>query len=197
MWVSFDQIWAKDAASEMLDSFAGNLHRLARFHSSTAEGDIRTAINRSRMERAAINGNFDRIRNEADALIFEFGARWRQKLALRNQVRAWQPLLRTYFLLEISLVHYRLQAPGRLLAPDAETNVAQSEALLEQLADLQDSRRKNQIEPAKTSIRQALERAEDRLALGEETGEPANDNTLTITRSMLQVTRDLAKAMVA
>ncbi len=197
MWVSFDQIWAKDAALEVLDSFVANLRRLAKFHSSTAEGDLRTAINRSRTERAAINGNFDRIRNEADALIFEFGARWRQKVALRNQVRAWQPLLRTYFLLEISLVHYRLQAPGRLLTPDAETNVAESEALLEQLADLKDSRRKDQIEPTRISIRQGLERAEQRLAGSEATGEQANNNnSLTITRSMLRVTSDLAKAMV-
>ena len=196
MWISFDRIWAKDAAFEVVDSFVANLRRIAKFHSSTAEGDRPIAINRSRAERAAINANFDRIRNEADALLFEFGKRWRQKVALRNRVRAWQPLLRTYFLLEISLVHYRLQAAGRRLAPEAETNVAESEALLEQLANLEDWRRKDQVEHARISIRQILNRVDELLTPAGATLEKSDSSPVAISRSMLQVTRDLARAMV-
>ena len=68
------------------------------------------SIDKVRSERAVINANFDQIRNLSDSLIFEFGANWAAKRQLRDHVRRSQPLLRTYFLLQVALLHYRLEA---------------------------------------------------------------------------------------
>ncbi len=196
MWVSFDQIWAKDASVEVLDLFVGNLRRIARFDSTIMECDLATVISRSRTERAAVTSSFDAIRNGADALIFEFGAHWRQKVALRNQVRAWQPQLRTYLLLELALVHYRLQSAERRLEPEEEENVKKSRSLLELLADFKDRRKQQEAETTRSAIRQALESADKRHERGNRNQKSGTRNQLSITRSMLKASYDLAQAIV-
>jgi multidrug resistance protein MdtO len=70
------------------------------------------AIERSYSLRETINTNFDKVRSLADGVLFEFGPSRQQDLASRNQIREWQPQLRTLFLIRITLFKYRLQLPG-------------------------------------------------------------------------------------
>jgi multidrug resistance protein MdtO len=52
------------------------------------------------------------VRSMADGVLFELGPSRQWDLALRNQIRQWQPQLRTLFVTRIALVKYRLQLPG-------------------------------------------------------------------------------------
>lgn len=109
MWVVFDRIWAKNAVSQMMESFVANMRRIAAFERQIIGTNLRQRIDGSRRERAAINSNFDQIRNESDAVIFEFGSGW-----------------------------HRLQSPGRVLDAETERHARQSAELLAMLADLKD-----------------------------------------------------------
>jgi len=48
----------------------------------------------------------------ADGVLFEFGRSRHHDLLLRDQIREWQPQLRTLFLLRIAAWKYRVQLPG-------------------------------------------------------------------------------------
>ncbi|HEX4164094.1 MAG TPA: FUSC family protein [Bryobacteraceae bacterium] len=138
MWLCFDQIWVKDSAVRILELFTANLRRIAEFDHQIVGLDLPAAIDKARAERGLINNQFDLVRNESDALFFEFGSRWRQKVKLRNQIRAWQPQLRTYFLLQLSLFHYRVQDPQLSISGEAKRWIEQSQNLLRMLADWKD-----------------------------------------------------------
>jgi multidrug resistance protein MdtO len=59
-----------------------------------------------------INAQFDKVRSLADGVLFEFGSSRHQDLRLREQIRRWQPQLRTLFVMRITSWKYRLQLPG-------------------------------------------------------------------------------------
>jgi multidrug resistance protein MdtO len=112
MWFVFDRLWGAPAAVEMKRTFIANLRLLAQSAREPPSTDLKTAIARSIALRETINTNLDRVRALADGVLFEFGPSRRQDLALRDRIRTWQPLLRTWFLLRIALEKYRLQLPG-------------------------------------------------------------------------------------
>jgi hypothetical protein len=59
------------------------------------------------------------VNSQADAVLFEIGRSREQSLAVRNRLRAWQPQLRSLFLLEGALLQYRLQVSSQdLPAPN-------------------------------------------------------------------------------
>jgi multidrug resistance protein MdtO len=195
MWVTFDQIWAKDTLADMWDAFVSNTRRIACFD-EIGPSDLRSAIDRARVERGAINNNFDQIRNVSDALIFEFGRGWQQKIQARNQVRRWQPELRAYFILQVALLHYRLQSDNRTLPGGADVNVRRSEKLLSLLADLQDRRRQGETHEIHKQIdEQVREFDDERAREGERHVEPSHPERLA--HSMLEVAATLAKEMRA
>ena len=74
--------------------------------------DRRTAIAQSITLGEIINSNFDKVRALADGVLLEFGPSRGQDLALRSQIREWQPQLRTLFLMRIAVWKYRVQLPG-------------------------------------------------------------------------------------
>jgi multidrug resistance protein MdtO len=49
------------------------------------------------------------VNSQADAVLFETGQSRNQSLAVRDRLRAWQPQLRSLFLMEVALLQYRLQ----------------------------------------------------------------------------------------
>jgi multidrug resistance protein MdtO len=112
MWLVFDQLWGTLASVEMKKVFASNLRWLAEFERQPLSEAGWTAIERSYFLRETINTNFDKVRSLADAVLFEFGPSHQQDLALRSQIRKWQPQLRMLFLTRITLFKYRLQLTG-------------------------------------------------------------------------------------
>lgn len=61
---------------------------------------------------AAIEIGFENVRARADQVLFEFGPSRERSLALRDQIRRWQPQLRVLFVLHISTWNYRVRLPG-------------------------------------------------------------------------------------
>ena len=110
MWLVFDQLWGTPAAVEMRRTFISNLRSLGRFVREPLPGTENTW--RSDSLRETINTNFDKVRSMADGVLFELGPSRQRDLALRNQIRQWQPQLRTLFVTRIALLKYRLQLPG-------------------------------------------------------------------------------------
>ena len=140
MWLCFDRFWVRDTSFYIRRLFIDNLRRIADVSRQVVgSGNLPDAVNTARIERNAINNQFDLIRNESDGLFFEFGADWQRKVRLRNQIRAWQPQLRTYYLLEISLTHYRLRDGGQKLPGEDERCIQRSKELLRALADWKES----------------------------------------------------------
>jgi multidrug resistance protein MdtO len=123
MWLVFDQLWGAPAAVEMRSTFISNLRSLGQFVREPLPGKEKTW--RDDSLRETINTNFDKVRSMADGVLFELGPSQQADLALRNQIRRWQPQLRTLFVTRIALVKYRLQVPGFELPEPAR--VAQRE----------------------------------------------------------------------
>ncbi len=112
MWFAFDQLWGTSAAVEMKRTMISNLRLLAQFVREPLPEEQRTAIERSYSLRETINANFDNVRAAADGVLLEFGPNRQQDLALRGQIREWQPRVRALFMTEIALLKYRLNLPG-------------------------------------------------------------------------------------
>jgi multidrug resistance protein MdtO len=123
MWLVFDQLWGSSAAVEMRRTFISNLRSLGQLVREPLPGTEKTW--RGDSLRETINTNFDKVRSMADGVLFELGPSRQGDLALRNQIRRWQPQLRTLFMTRIALVKYRLQLPGFELPEPAR--VAQQE----------------------------------------------------------------------
>jgi multidrug resistance protein MdtO len=112
MWLVFDQLWGTLAGVEMKKTFISNLRCLAQLARQPFPEEKRLAVEHSFSLRETINANFDNVRSLADGVLFEFGSPRQQDLALRSQIRQWQPRLRTLFVTRIALVKYRLRLPG-------------------------------------------------------------------------------------
>ncbi len=194
MWVTFDRLWSKDSARDMVDQFVSNIRRIADFDQCVKSPDVRSTINRARRERAAINDTFNAIRDVCDSLIFEFGSGWRRKVQLRDHVRLWQPQLRTYFLLLVALLHYRLQSEDRSLEPEAEQNLQRSEQLLTLLADLKDPAQKDKLPDVRQQVDLRV-REFERNQLDHAGTASAETQPVRLSRSMLEVAVSLAGEM--
>lgn len=206
MWLLFDTIWAKDAATEMAQLFVRNLRRVAAFHSHMHEGDLPAAINRSRAERAAINSNFDQIRNLGDSVVFEFGPDRDWKMELRRVVRALQPQLRAYFLLEISLLHYELELHGEPIAGEAALNIRRAEETLSALAEqagyewpLASAGGRGSSPERHDTLCRLIEQYEHELAEHESESGPDQQagHALSLSRWMLGAALGLGRSMMA
>jgi multidrug resistance protein MdtO len=112
MWLVFDQFWSAPAGVQMRRAFISTLRLLAAFTTEPVSKDRNAAIAKSYSLRETINKSFDQVRALADGVLFEFGSSRQQDLALRERIRKWQPQLRTFFVLRIALMKYRLQLPG-------------------------------------------------------------------------------------
>jgi multidrug resistance protein MdtO len=111
MWLVFDQLWGAPAAVEMKRTFISNLRLLGQLLREPLPGREKTW--RSYSLRETINASFDKVRSLADGVLFELGSPSRQQdLALRNQIRRWQPQLRMLFVTRVALLKYRLELPG-------------------------------------------------------------------------------------
>jgi multidrug resistance protein MdtO len=112
MWLVFDQLWGTLAGVEMKTTFISNLRCLAQLARQPFPEEKALAIEHSYSLRETISANFDKVRSLADGVLFEFSSSRQQDLALRSQIRQWQPRLRTLFVTRIALLKYRLQLSG-------------------------------------------------------------------------------------
>jgi multidrug resistance protein MdtO len=107
MWLIFDRLWVRDALDEMQTLFSRNLEMVAEVAEQLLEEDIVKAIKRMRLLRDQLNAGFLAVTAQADALLFEFGPRRQKKLEIREDVRRWQPSVRTILQLQMTALQYR------------------------------------------------------------------------------------------
>jgi multidrug resistance protein MdtO len=125
MWLFFDRLWVRNALDEMQAVFAHNLEMFAELAEQLLEPDQTKAIRRVRQLRDQINDGFGAVKAQADAILFEFGPERQRKLQIREDLRRWQPPIRTLLLVQITAVQYLAQKPlTELPEPIAEAGIA-------------------------------------------------------------------------
>lgn len=125
MWVVFDRLWARDALEEMKFLFARNFEMFAELIDQVLVDDRNQAMKRARQLRDQLNAGFQAVTAQADAVLFEFGPTRQDKLKAREDIRRWQPQLRTLLLVEITYLQYRWQRPLKDVPPAiAEAHIA-------------------------------------------------------------------------
>ncbi len=112
MWLVFDQLWGSSAAVEMKRIFSSNIRLLAHLTKGPVSKDLRTAIEETYSLRETINANFDRVRQQGDGAMLEFGSSRERDVAMRAQLLQWQLQLQRIFIARIALLKYRLRLPG-------------------------------------------------------------------------------------
>ncbi|HEX4231527.1 MAG TPA: FUSC family protein [Bryobacteraceae bacterium] len=118
MGLIFDRLWTRNALDEMQAAFSRNLQLFAELTEQLLKDNRDEAVKRIRELRDRINAGFDVVRAQSDAVIFEFGASRERKLKIREEIRRWQPSLRTLLQVQVTFSQYRLQTPLREL-PEA------------------------------------------------------------------------------
>jgi multidrug resistance protein MdtO len=125
MWLIYDRLWVKNALDEMQTVFARNLEMFAELTEQLLERDQTKAIRRIRQLRDQLNAGFAAVTAQADAVLFEFGPSRQRKLQIRDDIRRWQPSIRTLLQVQIASVQYLSQKPlTDLPEPIAQTGVA-------------------------------------------------------------------------
>ena len=168
MWFVFDQLWSAPAAVEMKRTFIANLRLLGQLFREPLAGTDR--ISRIYSLRETINTNFDKVRSLADGVLFELGSASRQEdLALRSQIRQWQPQVRMLFITRVASLKYRLQLPGfEVPEPfaEAQRQIDNKFALaLQELADRVEGRRSRGEKPTLGNSVERLDRTVENYRL--------------------------------
>jgi multidrug resistance protein MdtO len=130
MWLLFDRLGVRNAIDQTQSIFAHNLEMFAELTEQLLLDDQIKAIKRIRTLRDQINAGFEAGRSQADAVLFEFGTSRQRKLKIRDDIRRWQPAIRTLLLVQITSAQYLTQKPLKQLpAPIAEAGVAFEKAI--------------------------------------------------------------------
>ena len=108
MWLVFERFHARSAADEMVRVFVRNLRLMADLVADAPANADTATIFKIRRQREQIYRNFGEVNSQADAVPFETGARRAGDMAARDRIRRWQASLRTYYLLELPLLQFRI-----------------------------------------------------------------------------------------
>jgi len=107
MWLVFDRLWVRDAFEEMQSLFSRNLRLLAELFEPLGK-DVREKVaKRVTQLRDQINAGFSAFKEQADAVVFEFGRSRQRKLRIRDDFRRWQPTLQILLEMQITFLQYR------------------------------------------------------------------------------------------
>ena len=131
MWLVFDTLGSRPATQLMRELFATNLRLLAQLARPWRNGepvDLRTL----RAVRDKLSQNFAAVNAQADAVLFEIGPSRAADLAVRNRLLAWQPRLRSLFLIEIALLQYR----GRVRLEEVPPEIVSAQIALDDRASV-------------------------------------------------------------
>jgi len=125
MWLIYDRLWVKNAVDEMQTVFARNLEMFADLAEQLLEKDQIKAIRRIRQLRDQLNAGFGAVTAQGDAVLFEFGPSRQQKLQIREDLRRWQPAIRTLLQVQVASAQYLVNKPlSNLPEPIAKAGVA-------------------------------------------------------------------------
>jgi multidrug resistance protein MdtO len=125
MWLIYDRLWVKNALDEMQAVFARNLEMFAELTEQLLEKDQTKAIRRIRQLRDQLNAGFQAVNAQADAVLFEFGPSRQRKLQIREDIKRWQPSIRTLLQVQVASVQYLAHKPlSNLPEPIAQAGVA-------------------------------------------------------------------------
>jgi multidrug resistance protein MdtO len=125
MWLIFDRLWVRNALDEMVFVFTRNLEMFAQLAEELLNEDQVQGILRIRKLRDQINAGFGAVRAQSDAILFEFGPMRQQKLQIRDNIRRWQPQIRTLLQVQITSAQYLMYKPLKSMPlPVNEAGVA-------------------------------------------------------------------------
>jgi multidrug resistance protein MdtO len=125
MWLIYDRLWVKDALQEMQTVFARNLEMFAELTEQMLEPDRVKGIRRIRQLRDQLNAGFAAVSAQADGVLFEFGSSRPRSLQIREDIRRWQPAIRTLLQVQVTSAQYLVRQPlTSLPQPVAEAGVA-------------------------------------------------------------------------
>lgn len=139
MWLVFDSLGSKPAARVMRELFVKNVRLLAQLAQPWRDGGA-ADLKQIRALRDTISANFGSVNSQADAVLFELGPCRERDLRLRERLLAWQPRLRSVFLLQVGLLQYRTaiqpaDLPPEILSAQQEFD-HQASTVLQQMADI-------------------------------------------------------------
>jgi multidrug resistance protein MdtO len=156
------------------------------------------AVERTYSLRETINSNFDEVRSLADAVLFEFSSSRQQDLALRSQIRQWQPQLRALFLTRSVLLKYRLRLPGfelpetvRVAQQEFDDNLAK---MLDGMADRMEGKAPEEKDKFEDSFRRLEQTIQSCCSEGPQELPTAELQTfLALSRNVASLTMSLSK----
>jgi multidrug resistance protein MdtO len=116
MWLVFERFYPKPAVDEMIRIFVQNLRLMAALVSESGIGADANTIALIRRQRDQVYRYFGEITAQADAVPFETGPRRAAHMAARDRIRRWQTMLRTFYLMEVPLLQFRLFGDPSLMS---------------------------------------------------------------------------------
>ena len=102
----FDRFGAKSDAKQLQTSLVRNVRMLAQFIRCPADCDKATAAAQISRLRIQINDNFASLESQIDAARFEFRHRREEDVTECGRIQRTQPVLRSIYLLELSLLSH-------------------------------------------------------------------------------------------
>jgi multidrug resistance protein MdtO len=114
MWLVFDRFRPKKAVNMMVDTFIANLRLLGGLAIADMQEHDKEAIAAVRGLRDKISANFATVNAQGDAVPFEIGPGRLPHMAARERIRRWQAMLRTFYLMQLSLLQARTYGPPEL-----------------------------------------------------------------------------------
>jgi multidrug resistance protein MdtO len=118
MWMVFERLYPNRAGDEMVRVFIRNLRLIAEISSAPGVEADADAILKIRRKREQIYENFGAVSAQADAVPFETGPMRAGDMAARDRIRRWQASLRTFYLLEVPLLQFRVLSTEREKSSD-------------------------------------------------------------------------------
>jgi multidrug resistance protein MdtO len=191
MWLLVDRLGVRNALDEMQTVFARNLELFAQLAEQLVQEDQIKSILRIRRLRDQINAGFQAVQAQADAVIFEFGPGRQRKLRIREDIRRWQPSIRTLLHLQITSWQYRVQKPVQQLPePIAQAHIAFEKEIAIAMRSVANEVVGKPFEPV-PAIRASAERLQQEIVrYFQERGEtipPAAADVIGLTESVASV----------
>lgn len=165
MWLVFDQLWGAPAAVAMKRAFITTVRLLAQLFREPISSDHAVAVQQSYALRESIGVSLNRLREQADAVMLEFGSARERDLALRAQLFQWQLRLRSVFVARIALLKYRLRLRGFELPETIQAAQHEFDMSLATLLDGLADRLEGKPAPRPPSIEAALQHLEQEVRL--------------------------------
>ena len=121
MWLVFERFYPRPAADEMVRVFIRTLRLMAAFISESGVGTDAATIVLIRRQRDQVYRCFGEVNAQADAVPFETGPGRAGHMAARDRIRLWQASLRTFYLMEVPLLQFRLLGDPKRISPAFRT----------------------------------------------------------------------------